>query len=479
MKLILASTGSGKEGNPPLALGYIASYLRKYLDFNNIKIIDKERDLIGKIIKEKPDVVGISSSTLYFNQANDFARIIKSELDVPTIIGGHHITALPHTLDTNFDIAVMGEGEKIMLNLMKTLTDEKEFNQKNLSKIKGIAFHKGYDIKINERESLIKNLDELPYPARDLFKMKEEYLVPRMSVSVSRLTKSTHILTSRGCPYRCIFCESSSFWKGYRFNSPEYVVGEIKYLIKEYKLNTINIFDDLFIADKERFKKIVELLEAEGITQKCSFRILGRANLINDDSLQLMKRMNVASIGIGFESQSPKVLKYLKKGTTTVEQNKNAVKILNKNDIPIQGLFMLGSPDETKEDMLKTLKFIDENVFDSFEFSITTAVPGSELWDYAKQKNLVKDDMNWDLLTMKAVNHGKDNILLSDKITREDFIQVCKMFENRFSDRDEFFSNLRFSDMMSPGLIKLALSQPKESFGILFDIIKNKMRKNK
>jgi radical SAM superfamily enzyme YgiQ (UPF0313 family) len=277
------------------------------------------------------------------------------------------------------------------------------------------------------------------------------------------------MLTSRGCPYKCVFCASSCFWQIARFHSPEYVVGEIKYLIKKYKLKNVNIFDDLFIADKERFRKIVEMLESEEITEKCKFRILGRANLINDETADLIKRMNIDNMAIGFESQSPKVLKYLKKGTTTVEQNQNAVNILHKKSIDLQGLFMIGSPHETKEDMMMTLDFIRNNKFDTLEITITTPLPGTELWEYAKKKNLVNDYMDWDQLHMHPIENGLGNILLDEEVTKEEFAEIFKLFTNEIETRQ---LKINISNLFSWKLIKLAL----RNRDVTLEILKNKLK---
>lgn len=476
LKLAFTQTGTKREGHPPLALGYIASYLRKYLNFDNIKIIDKEPNITKAILKEKPDILGVSSSTVFFNQANQIAENVKKELDIPVIIGGVHITALPHTLGKHFDIAVLGEGEQTTLELIQSYKDYNEFNPKILRDIKGIAFWENNKVVINERRELIKPLDTIPYPARDLFKMEEEYLVPRMTFSTTKFMVSTHMLTSRGCPYSCTFCASSAFWKIARFHSPEYVVGEIKHLMKEYKLKNINIFDDLFIADKERFKKIVELLESEGITEKCKFRILGRANLINEETADLIKRMNVDNMAIGFESQSPKVLKYLKKGTTTTEQNQNSVNILYKKSIDLQGLFMVGSPHETKEDMMMTLDFIKNNKFDTLEICITVPLPGTELWEYAKQRKLVNDYMNWDILSMHPIESGLGNILLDDEMTKEEFAKLFKLFTNEIETRP---LKIKLSNLFSWKLIKLAIRNRDVTLEVLKNKIKSIMKRRK
>ena len=470
VNLALVTTGSQKIGHPSLGVGYLASYLRKYLHFKNITIIDKEKNTVDAILKQKPDIIGISSSTHFFNEALEIARKIRNRIDVPILIGGSHITALPDTLAGNFDIGILGEGEQTLLELMQIFLDYKEFAPKNLRNVKGIAYHYNGGIVMHERRPLIADLDTIPYPARDLYKMEKEYLIPRVTFSLNKLSKSTHILTSRGCCYFCTFCSSSAFWQRIRYHSPEYVVGEIKQLIKNYKIDEIGIFDDLFIADKERFRKIVELLESEGLNDKCKYRIHGRANLIDEDMCKLIDRMNIKSVAIGFESQSSKVLNYLKKGTTTIEQNQKAVDMIKKSgllkkDVSLTGLFMIGTPNETKEDMEATLKFIKENPIDELEVCVTTPLPGTELWEYAENKNLVSDYMDWDMLNIKS-NCDNNIIMMDDAISKEDFNIMCNRFTSMVEERNGRFK-LNGKDLLSIGLWKLAIKNYRVAIPLL------------
>jgi radical SAM superfamily enzyme YgiQ (UPF0313 family) len=179
--------------------------------------------------------------------------------------------------------------------------------------------------------------------------------------------------------------------------------------------------------------------------------------------------MNIDNMAIGFESQSPKVLKYLKKGTTTVEQNQNAVNILHKKSIDLQGLFMIGSPHETKEDMMMTLDFIRNNKFDTLEITITTPLPGTELWEYAKKKNLVNDYMDWDQLHMHPIENGLGNILLDEEVTKEEFAEIFKLFTNEIETRQ---LKINISNLFSWKLIKLAL----RNRDVTLEILKNKLK---
>lgn len=466
---------TGEEGHPPLGLGYIASYLRKYSDFNNISIVEKESNLLNSIIRRKPDIVGIASVSVQFNNAVKLAEEIKKELDIPVIIGGQHITSIPHVLPNVFDLAVVGEGEETILELIKTFSEDGKFKQEKLNKIKGIAFYKDNKLVATQRRELIQPLDKIPYPARDLFKMKEHYLLPRKIISKTNLNRGTHMLTSRGCPYNCVFCASSCFWKHrIRFFSPEYVIGEMKELIEKYGVKVICIFDDLFIVDKKRLEKIVEMIKKENIEKQVMFRCSVRADLIDEKTCHMLKQMNVHTVSVGFESGSKRVLNYLKRNTAKVENNSRAAKLLKKYDFEIEGLFMIGSPYETREDMMKTMKFIKENDIDTIELCLTTPFPGTDLWEYAKQKGLVSDNMDWSLLDLQSVPDLDKQIFLNDQMSKEEFLQIYELFRKEVEKRN-FALNLKASDILSKNLLKKGISNPHLTLKYLYFSMRRKL----
>jgi len=232
-------------------------------------------------------------------------------------------------------------------------------------------------------------------------------------------------LTSRGCPYHCVYCQASKQWEKIRYHSPEYVVNEIKYLVDTYDLDVINIIDDLFVSDTKRLTSIVGSLEKE-VTKKIKFCVNGRANLMNEERFELIKKMNVVQVAIGFESASERILQYLKGGTVTVAQNENVLALARRYDMPIGAQFMLGTPGETEEDMMATFDFIKRHrsQMSHININITTPLPGTQLWEAAKQRGLVSEDMDWTKLTIAA--NPSDNIYLGD-LTRQDFLRICTM----------------------------------------------------
>lgn len=419
MKLALVNLDMSQP-DPPLSLAYMASYVRKYSDVDDITIVDKE-DHLKRIKRERPDVVGISSFSFEFTQAKALAQEIKKNFDIPVIVGGHHITGLPKLLlSSPFDIGVMGEGEQTMLELVKCYEKHGAFPKDELKKIDGIVFKNNSEALITKRRELIVPLDKIPFPARDLLKMKEYYLTLRMA-SFSKFGIYTHMMTSRGCPYNCTFCSSVGFWgRRPRYNSPEHVVSEFKELIEKYDVDGIIIWDDLFVSDIKRVEQIAKLMKEEGINDKIELTIFCRANLINESLCKTLKEMSVSVVDFGLESGSDKVLKYLKKGTVTVEDNKRAIRLCKKFGMRTIGTFVIGSPDETEEDLKMTRELILDKNLDRAQVYQVTPIPNSEMWDYARKLGIVSDDPDFDFSLLNTAGF-KPSLLMTKNLSKEKF----------------------------------------------------------
>ncbi len=430
MKLALVSLDKF-EGAPHLGIAYIASYVRKYGGFNDIVIIDKE-DSIKAVKREKPDIVGITSPTRDFKEAVATAEKIKSDFGLPTIVGGVHITELPSTLPSSFDIGVLGEGEETMLELMQMYDKHGGFPKELLKGVKGIAFHDNGHASVTEMRPFIKDLDRVPYPARDLMNM-EFYLKPGRTVP-DKISIGTTMMTSRGCPFNCIYCASPHFWRRTtRFHSAEYVAGEMELLAEKYKVETIRIWDDLFSVNIPRLEEIVKLVRDAGLHEKIEFYCYGRANLMNEKICKLLKQMNVKYLSFGLESGSEKVLKYLKKNSVTAEQNRRAVELSKRFGFTIDATFIFGAPNETKEDMQKTFELIKNKSIDrALAFSITP-YPGTELWKYVKNEGIVKDvdDIDWKGIDLRRFN---EKTYMNKNMSMGEFIEEFNKIEKYISE---------------------------------------------
>ena len=475
MKLLFTHLSTEKiSGQPPLGVAYICSYIKKYSDIE-VAIVDKEKDTLEAIKKQKPDIIGISSVTKEFARAIKLAKEIKNELNIPIILGGNHITIMPN-LPKEFDIGVLGEAEETMLELMQYYQKHGKFDKKDLRKIKGICFNDP-DTIVNERRALIQPLDKIPYPARELFDMEKHYLVPRRAGTAKKVSRATHLFTSRGCPFNCRFCSSSHFWqRKLRMFSPEYVVGEMKLLVDKYHLEEILIFDDLFASDVERLRKIVELAKKEGIPEKVNFGCLCRVDLFGEERARLLKELNVLQIDFGFESGSQRILKYLKRDTTTVEMNREAIRVAKKYGFNTHGFFMIGAPDETKEEMMETLKFIKENPIDSVTLCVVTPYPGTDIWDYAKERGLVNDHMEWDKLDLTP--EGGNFIYLNTTMPKEEFLKLYENFKKQI-EKNQYAVEFKLKSIFTPFIIKWALTHPGEAWKYFYNSLKPKLKRGK
>lgn len=467
MKLCLVNTGT--RFYPPMGLGYIASYLKKYGGYNT-EIIDfiESQDQLNNAIKESsPDIVGFTAVTSNYQYVTKLAEGLRHKTDVPFIIGGPHISAMPESMAKVFDIGVIGEGEQTTLEIMKTLTTISQ-----ISNIDGIVHWDNNNLVINKPREPIKQLDDIPHPNRDIFDM-DYYLKKHDILSNRKLVRGTTMLTSRGCPFKCVYCQASSVWGNVRYHSAKYVLDEIKYLIDTYNVEAINIIDDLCIADKTRLKRIVQMIENNGINKQIQFNINGRANLLTEDRVRLIKRMNAVQISIGFESGSEKVLNYLKGGTVTQNQNINALELAKKYKIPVGAQFMIGTPGETVNDLECTLKFIEhyKNWMSHINLNITTPLPGTKLWNYALNKGLVSNDMDFTKLTISPLDDINDNLYIGDLL----HIQFIEMYNkitkaiakpNQISPL-EIIRNYSISD-----IIKTAINNPKKTAEYISDVVR-------
>lgn len=460
----------------PLGLCFIASYLKKYGGFGDTTIVDPNTENIYAAIKKnKPDIVGVSSVTQNFEEAKKFVDFVKRELGVPVILGGVHISILPTSCPKNVDVGVLGEGEETVLELMQLFERDKKFSAETLRGIKGICYYDNGELRINERRPPIPT-DKLTHPDRSLLNMK--FYLRKSNIVPFHLESSLHIMTSRGCPYRCVFCSTSAFWHSYREFSVDWVMDEILSLVREYEsVRVIHIFDDLFLANKKRAFEIVDRIKKEKLNERIKFMVLGRANLLDDDTMAKLKEMNVVCIGFGMESGSDKVLKYLKANTVTVAQNKGAIEYCKKYKIIAFGTFMIGNPGEGVEDLKQTYSLVAEskgNPYFAASVYITTPLPGTVMWEEAKKKGIVNDKIDWDDLCMDLpndINKLKKAPLMTD-LDVETFFSCVQRF-NQLGE--EIFLQNRFF-ILSPMLIRKALSKPRKTIRFSIALLKGKVK---
>jgi magnesium-protoporphyrin IX monomethyl ester (oxidative) cyclase len=457
---------------PPLSLGYIASYLRKY-DKTKHKMIIVDEGVKGikaenEIEKFNPDVVAFTTTTPMICRTIEIIRFVK-QFDIPIIVGGNHVTPIPKQSikELDIDVVVVGEGEITFLELVQ-LIKEGNFKHDFLKNIKGICYKNKKKIVLTEPRPFINDLDLIPFPARDLINM--EYYINLDSLMGGKIWRLTHMITSRGCPYNCVFCTCPVVHKHQtRFHSPEYVIKEIKYLIEKYKIEAIKIMDDSFILNKKRTEMICNLIIENGFNKKIAFGALARSDQIKEndrDLLRLFKKANFVELGFGFESGSTRILKFLKNNTTTVEDNERAIRLVKEADIGVFGNFMMGSVGETYEDIMMTVNFIKKHgkMIDGKGLFLTQVYPGTKLWDICKRKGLLKnikwEDYIVDEFSTKRIPKG-----FSDIFTDKELIKLHREVMNvTFEDYDLFVK------------IKKLIKNPKKIITVGMPFLKYKIK---
>ncbi|MFA6923453.1 MAG: radical SAM protein [Bacteroidales bacterium] len=385
--LLINPPGTVTFVNPPLGILYIAAILKK--ENHNISIIDYNLEnlnyqkLFDFINEKEIKAIGISIVTPKVYSAMDMAAAIRKNFpEIFIIAGGPHATLMPEQLMNEcpaINYVIQGEGEFRMRDLIRNLEKKLPVNE-----IDGLAFKKDGKIINNPPQNSIEDINILPMPSRELIDINKY-----SSYMKTILSPATTMITSRGCPYKCIYCSKPITGKKIRSLNPENVVNEIQFLVDNYKIREIIFYDDSFTFNQERVLEICNLIIQKGI--KIKWHCETRVNLINENLLKKMKEAGCYLIGYGIESGSNRLLKILQKGIT-IEQIENAVSITKKAGIKVLGYFMFGIPGETEEDIKQTIKLSKKLGVDFAQFSIATAYPGTELFEIAKSQNKVSAD---------------------------------------------------------------------------------------
>lgn len=327
-----------------------------------------------------------------YKSAHMVAKLVKEVSKETTVImGGAHPTVLPvETLqDPNVDIVVRGEGELTAFEVTESIAGRLQ-----LKDIAGISFKENGKIIQTPERVPIEDLDSLPLPARHLLPV-EKYR-PFFPDQLFKAPVEA-ILTSRGCPFRCIFCAARVIsGRKYRWRSPKKVIEEIELLINEYGIQQLGIIDDTFTADKKRAEKICEELITRKLNKDLVWLCATRVDAVDRDLLKKMCEAGCRSISYGIESGSQRLLNLIRKGIS-LDQAKKAVKSTKEAGIECRGTFILGLPTETRNESMETINFAKELDLDFAKFSLATPYPGTELHDIAVSDGNLSID--WSMLS--------------------------------------------------------------------------------
>ncbi|HUU28550.1 MAG TPA: radical SAM protein [archaeon] len=448
---------------PSLGLLYLAGFLRDKGYETAICDASAEKlsfaQLLGIIKKSDASLIGISSTTPSIMRTGRLAEEIKKlKPDVGILLGGPHSTSVPEeTLEkfSSFTAMVVGEGEQTLLEVVERWPD------KSWQEVPGLVIRdeNGRPVR-NQCRRLLPDINLLPVPAWDLLNGFPRAFNP--ASFKSRSFPAAHFVTSRGCPYECIFCDTSVFSRSVRYHSAEYVLDALSLLYHRYGVREISFEDDMFMMNKKRMWAICEGMMQKGLrfTWSCNARV----NAVTPEILRLFKKSGCWQIAYGIESGSQEILDFARKGIK-LEQICQALKLTKSTGIRTRGFFIYGFPKETEITMRRTLDFAKSLPLDDVSVTLMTPFPGSEIYRIAPQYGELEDD--WAKMTMLQtvfVPHGLTKTKLEEWHFR---------FIREFYFRPRTFFDYLLQAITHPKMgWKLAISAFRPAFKLIKGIIR-------
>lgn len=421
------------DPDPPLGGVYLATVLEQAGCPTEVVDIELQRldfkDIKAILRSHNPLFVGISFMTAQYSYMKQLVRTIKSEMPrVPIIAGGVHASALPEDLLTGvkeIDYVAVGEGEKTILEFLDYLR-----GRSRLSDIKGLVYREDGDIVRNPPRELMTpdELNALPPVRWDRLYGKKLYY--RLPVYGKKLVPYFSIITARGCPYPCIFCDEITIWKRrLRPISIDRVVSEVEFLYNKYSARDIQIMDDTFTIIPQRVHEFCDRIIESGM--KIRFKVNARVNTVDLGMLRKMKQAGVVEVGYGVESGDQRVLDAIKKNQK-LEDVERAFKLTREADLLSFAFFMVGNLGEDFESVKKSASFMKRIDPDFLSCAILTPYPGSEIYDIALKNGWILEK-DWDKYITSA--HRVRNyspIARSDKMSGKEMLRAYYYLNSTF-----------------------------------------------
>jgi len=367
---------------PHLGVAYLAAVLRQ--QNHRVTVVDAQVEGISpeefrrRVRSENPELVGFTAFTEQVEEAHRAAQMLKeSNPDLPIVVGGCHPSALPReTLEEFpcFDYVVAGEGENSLLDLAERLSRKGDFTN-----LPGVSYRDGSRIVCNPPREYIQYLDALPFPAFDLFPL-DRY---KNYYRISNQGRNLPLLTSRGCPYSCIFCYKVMD-APVRFRSVGNVVKEIRHWVDNYSVRQFFIMDECFTIKRDRVMKFCEAIIRDGLPQRMTFACETRVDLIDREVLEKLKAAGCFLVSYGVESGSQDVLNQVKKGIK-INQAEEGFKLTRAAGLKSQANFIFGFPNETKEQIKESIRMAMRINPDYCIFNILSPFPGTQVMEMVKK----------------------------------------------------------------------------------------------
>jgi radical SAM superfamily enzyme YgiQ (UPF0313 family) len=334
----------------------------------------------------KPDMVGFTAVTSSFLNAYKMAEAIRWRFPhITIVVGGVHVSALRGRILERFpaiDMVITGEGEKAMAELAAG---------ENPGTIQGLVYREGKEIRDNGLRTDLVELDSLPFPAYH----RLDGFPKGFEAALFNYPKAptATIISSRGCPYQCSYCDRSVYRRSFRYNSAEYLYEHMAFLKKEFGIKHVFFYDDLFTFNRERIEKFCGLLQNKplGMTFNCAVRV-GHAD---NELLGMLKASGCWMVSLGIESGAPQILAR-HKTKVDFHEMRTTVKRIQKAGLRAKGLFMMGLPGETEETIKMTTDFINSLELDDMNMTKFTPFPGSPIYQNIQEEGAFEE--KWELM---------------------------------------------------------------------------------
>jgi len=403
---------------PPFGLLQLAAYVEREVNDLDIKVLDCNaqkidwKNMEAEIVKFKPDVVASSALATCntYLAARTLETAKKWNPSVLTVAGGQHFTSTAQESLEAFpeiDVIVRGEGEQTLAELLN-----KKSTNSPYTRINGISFQYNAEIRHNPPRPFIKNLDDLPYPGYHFVKdLVHKY---HFSAMAGMNVPYALIEGSRGCPHRCTYCSQWSHWMGtWRKKSPKRVADEMEYCYYTYGSRFIWLTDDNF-GFGNRAHELANEIAKKDFSDNLMWFTQARCDDVvkHEDALPKLRKSGLQWVLLGVESASPSTLETFKKSISP-EDAKKAVKILKKNDIFAQAMFIIGEREDSAKSIKELRDFANKLDPDFAIFAILTPFPGTDLYGKAREENWI-EDFNWANYDMVHA------VMPTEKLTRKE-----------------------------------------------------------
>lgn len=476
LRTLLVYPSPTRHAAPPLGIAYLASVAKEHgydvsiLDSN---VLDGDDDFVIRLKSFKPGLIGFSVQTMFVEHAFKYAKLAKDALPGSIVVfGGPHASVMPsETLQNpSVDMCMVGEAEVSFVQLLDALSNGGKFDDV------GNLFYKDEkgEVKFTKRLPFIEDLDTIPFPDRSQLPMAH-YLKNIQPPPL--IMPYTHMMINRGCPFNCNFCQptSDNMWgKKVRYRSPKSVCDEMEYLLKEYKINMIDIGGDTFTANNRWVLDLCAEIRKRKI--KVPWIASAKIGSVTYDVLREMKNAGCFAVFVGVESGSQKILDAMDK-SVKVEQIVQYFKWCNNLGIITNTSFMVGYPGETDETVMETIDLIKKVKPDYLVAYITTPIPGTNLYSFACSHGMVEYQSMAELdkhhSTLKIDTMTKDQIIeWRDKI----YMEYAKLrLKYLFDPKKAYLTKWMFGRILT--LRHVSISSFKKSYQLLHTPHKNPVKK--